>query len=385
MRKSLYLLPALIFSIFSLSPTNAQDTGWPIEERCLGKPVQPAPDWTYDGTILMTGNSGIHGVNAAWETPHVLTFLDDSDLWGGALSPDGMLYASPRGDFTITESNNGITEIDELRLYSVDGQRNYTSLPVDRNLYVFFQYTHAQAYWRDNESFIYAYTQFNTVTGEIVDWPTPEFTMDGYPSKRFHFSPDWTRWIFPGYDAPYDWKVADLTENQVIITLNITTPIAWKPDSTGFVATITDDADIPAFSFVLFDRDGNKIETIFNAPDGQEFGLSTLGWSEDSRYFAFSAFDHGVNQNRYNTLYIADSQNKVIYNTCTAIGDGLAWSPITNEIAFIAPGEGLKAVSILDMSNYSLQRVAWHSVAYNRRVYQGSEAAYYGIIGWREN
>jgi hypothetical protein len=118
---------SLLLLFFALSPAAAQespDAGWPIEERCIGAPTAPPDDWTYSGTILMTGNSGIHGVNAAWETPHVLTFLNDTDLWGGALSPDGNWYASPRGNFTITETYNGITEIDELRISSIEGQRD---------------------------------------------------------------------------------------------------------------------------------------------------------------------------------------------------------------------------------------------------------------------
>jgi hypothetical protein len=417
MRKFLRLLPALIFLI-AAPPTLAEDSGWRVEERCVGKPIQPAPDWTFDGTILLTGNSGIHGVNAAWETPHVLTFLDYYDLWGGALSPDGTLYASPRGDFTITETYNGITEIDELRIYSVDGQRKYVSLPVDRNQYFFSQYTHAQVYWRDNENFVYDHRQFNVLTGEGEEWPTPDYAYDGYPERRFRIAPDWIRWIFWGMNSQRDWvwSLADLTrsqffletpyigptahageksiDNRIIGELNITTPIAWTHDSTVFVATITDNADIPTYSLVLYDREGNRIEPIFHVPDEQQLGWLTVGWSQDSRYFAFVAFDMyisdgkaypGIYHNPHNTLYIADTQDKVIYNTCMAIGDGVAWSSTTDELALIAPGEGLKAVYILDMNDYGLHRVAWHTVDYNVRIYQGGMDAKYGIIGWREN
>ncbi len=124
MLKFIRLLPVILLLTLTTSSAVAQevtDTGWPVQERCTGSPTAPPKGWTYNGTILLTGNSGIHGVNAAWETPHILTFLDDNDLWGGALSPDGQWYASPRGTFTITETYNGITEIDELRVSSVDG------------------------------------------------------------------------------------------------------------------------------------------------------------------------------------------------------------------------------------------------------------------------
>lgn len=372
---------------------NIANAKWSVEERCISKPIVPPQDWSYDGTILMTGYAGIHGVNADWETPHVLTFLNDSDLWGGALSLDGQWYASPRGDFTITETYNGITGVDELRVFSVDRDRDYFySLAVDRAEYVFFGYTHAQVYWRDNETFLYANTEFSPFRGESTDWPTSEYNFDGQPHQRFYFSPDWTRWIFNGLDEQNHsvWKISDLTQNKILEKLDITVPIAWNPDASAFVATITDGQEIPSYSFALFDRQGNPLETIFAVPVGQQLGLFTLGWSPNGRYLAFITFENSFPWNHYspqNTLYIADVQNSVIYNTCVAIGEGLAWSPNSNidQLTFLVSGEGTKEVLILDMNSYSLYSIARHLVSYNRRVYQGRQSAYDGIVGWREN
>jgi hypothetical protein len=402
MLKLIRVLPVLLLIVFIVSPAVAQDatnTGWPVEEHCIGKPVKAPKGWTYTGTILITSYSGIHGVNATWETPHVLTFLNYYDLWGGALSPDGQWYASPRGNFTITNTLNGITEIDELRVSSVDGQRdNFYSLPVDRSDFFFPGHINPQVYWRDNENFLYANAQFSPFTSDIAEWPTPEFTFDRDPDLRYHFAPDWTRWIFPGLDKQgrFIWKLGDLTYNRVIGTLNITPPIAWKPDSSAFVATITDGADIPSYSLVLFDREGKQIETIFAVPFKQQLGLFALGWSRDNRYFAFIMFDMYISPegkayptssyyNIHNTLYIADTQNKVIINTCKAIGEGLAWSPDANtdEMTFLASGEGLKDVLILSMSEYKMYSVAKHTVSYNKRIDQGYMGASDSIIGWR--
>jgi hypothetical protein len=216
--------------------------------------------------------------------------------------------------------------------------------------------------------------------------------------KRY-FAPDWSREIYTGQDEEnqFVWKIADLSQGNVLGILDITPPIAWQHDASRFVATITDNADIPAYSIELFNQQGQPIETIFTVPDGQQLGLFTLGWSIDDRYFAFIAFNMYVENNKAypssyyhrpdNILYIVDTQNRLIVDTCTAIGEGLAWSPDTSipEITFLAPGEGSKDVFILDMNSYKLHRIARHSVGYNRRIYQGSHSASDGIIGWRSD
>ncbi len=111
MRKFLILLISLVSLLLLGAPvlhaqdaTDTPDAGWPVEERCVGAPTKPPKGWSYDGTILMTGYAGIHGVNAKWDTPRVLAKLSDKDVWGGALSPDGKWYASPYGERFTTES-----------------------------------------------------------------------------------------------------------------------------------------------------------------------------------------------------------------------------------------------------------------------------------------
>lgn len=389
-------LISIMLLFFIVTPLAAQDaasdTGWPIEQRCIGNPTPPPDDWTYDGTILLTGYAGIHGVNAAWDTPRVLTFLNEDNLWGGALSPDGNWYASPRGNFTITETYNGITEIWEIRVFPVNGQRDtFYSVPFETE---FYQYTHGQVYWRDNEHFLY-FDLMNPFTGEIQSWTQPDYVWDGEPDNRSYFSPDWTRQIYYETGNQYGWRIYDIDNNSILDALVLTPPIAWKPDSSGFVATINDGADIPDYSLALFDRDGVQGDVIVSAPD-REFGLFAIDWSANGRYLAFitlpleyyivegKAYSYGY-YDFDNILYIADTQQKRIIDTCMAIGEGLSWSPEAgvSQLAMMPPGEGTKDVLILDVEANTLYPIAEHIVEYNRRIYQGRRESYYSIIGWR--
>ena len=95
--------------------TYAQDNnslaGWEIEEHCIEEPRHPPDDWTYDGTLLMSGYAGIHAMQSNWETPHVEAFYR-SDVQGnrpiirGQISPDGNWYAVPIGDTWVEPSFN---------------------------------------------------------------------------------------------------------------------------------------------------------------------------------------------------------------------------------------------------------------------------------------
>ncbi len=70
-------------------------------------------------------------------------------------------------------------------------------------------------------------------------------------------------------------------------------------------------------------------------------------------------------------------------DTCRAIGEGLAWSPSSDQLTFFEVGEGLKRILILDMQSYKLYGVANHIVGYDYRIYQGNYGASDRILGWR--
>ncbi len=387
------LLPIFVMgtSIHAQETNATSDAGWPVEERCLGAPTKPPQAWSYDGTILMTGYAGIHGVNAQWDTPRVLAQLSDKDVWGGAVSPDGKWYAVPHGEVFRTQSNNVITDITQIYVYSLLGDNE--KIVIDWPLTESYQMTHAQIYWRGNNDFIFP----NDVDTSLVnlfskkkdDWPEPGFIYDAYEQYRSKFAPDWSRAIYTQEDDETGYRVRMLyvlPSNHRLATLSIEPPISWMPSSSEFIATFIDREDtIPSSQLVLFDREGNLLEKIADSQLNKQFGISTQGWSNDNRYFAFITFDYSIygNYSRDNRLYIADMEERVVIDTCRAIGEGLAWSPTGDQLTFLEVGEGLKRILLLDMQSYDIYGVANHIVGYDYRIYQGNDSASDRIMGWR--
>jgi len=380
MKKLFLALALLCFLIFPSFTLVAQDeTGWPIEQRCVGDPTPPPEDWTFDGTILMQSALGIHVYQAGWETPHVAAFLNqDSNLRGAALSPDGYWYASPYGYVETTETYNTITAVDEIRIYStVEGVQTYT---VDWPT-AFYGGTYGQIYWRDNQHLVYSLmvggnTIVNPFTAEKDKWEFLDKLVEWYSDPNTYFSPDWTRVIIHNpYATSSRSQLYDIERRQHLKTLSLAQNpvIVWMPDSTHFLAesSISENQATPR-RFQLFDQNGRSGEVVFNLPLQQQIGKLNAAWSIDGRYLAFISFQNDfsylIDYDPQNTLYILDTQEHKIMNTCLAIGVGLAWSPDNRQIALLDNGDEQSAVMILNIESNQLYNVAYHT---------GS------IIGWR--
>lgn len=385
MKRLLIPLLLLLFLIPSLAVQGSDSSApWPVIERCLTPSPRPE-SWSFNGTILLTGYAGIHGVNDAWATPRVLLFLGENNLPGGAVSPDDRWYADPWGEITIDEqSYNVITEVEELRVYSLSSSKVYRhtySWPL-----AYWQRYYQSVYWKDNEHVIYSGGNWNFLTGDIspteigfektqyLDIPIDSNSLARYSDDavRGRLAPDWTLIVRS------DWKlypirgslpVADLTLAEYPI-------IAWSPDSSFFAAEV---GASPSRQLVFFDRTGSLIETVFDLPAEQRTGTRNTVWSSDGRYFAFTTIDDphpGYFSYLYyshpNTLYIADTKNHVVWDTCTGIGNGEAWSPDNTQLAVLEPGEGTKYVMVLDLNMWAMIPVARHPVQ-----------KWEGVIGWR--
>ena len=98
MRK-LALIPIALLTLLTLTPLAAQDAtpqpGWLVEQHCIGDPTPPPDGWTYDGTIFVNDDVGIHALNPKIKTPHIVLFRQEFTN-GAALSPDGKWYAFRR-------------------------------------------------------------------------------------------------------------------------------------------------------------------------------------------------------------------------------------------------------------------------------------------------
>jgi hypothetical protein len=290
----LFHLPILFCLLFALSPTVAQeitDTGWPIEERCLGEPTPPPDDWTFPGAILIKGYAGIHAVQAEWETPRVVA---NEYLQGGALSPDAHWYASPYGEVYITESYNTITTVNEIRVSSTaeDIQEYQIDIPGSA---VFYGGTIGQIHWQQNTNLLFEARPniprqemylFNPFTDEIDDWDTPDNLLDKeLDLSLMAFSPDGTQVAF---SLPYqptpderDWRLYNLNERLTLATFFLPgfPSLFWKPDSSHFVAVVGDQShsEFSPGVLSLFD-DGESSDVVFNPNEDFQFSSTTASW-----------------------------------------------------------------------------------------------------------
>jgi Tol biopolymer transport system component len=123
----------------------------------------------------------------------------------------------------------------------------------------------------------------------------------------------------------------------------------------------------------LFDRDGVSLDVIFLEDNGYRVRSTfdeamNIRWSPDGRYLAFITTT--LSYPTIISLFIADMQEKHVYNTCIEPGDGLAWSPDGTKLAMMDfyDFKRYRPVIILDLETWSLYTVAYHD---------GS------VIGWR--
>jgi hypothetical protein len=225
----------------------------------------------------------------------------------------------------------------------------------------------------------------NPFTGEHTRWKIPEDVNDYLgESTYFRFAPDGTRAIyFHSIQFPPEsgWSLYNLPDSTVLKDLPPRIHSAvWKPDSSGFIFEVYDQQPqkSPSGRLIFMGKDGNTEDVLFNSPDGQKISSNNITWSGDGRLLTFITFDYaspytlepdyGVEKR----LYLSDTETHQIIDTCLAIGVGLAWSPDSKQLAFLAPGRGREFVMILDTETWKLHPVAYHLVGWDE-----------GVIGWR--
>jgi hypothetical protein len=383
--KFMHLIPALLCLLVALSPASAQETessGWPVEERCVGEPTEPPDGWTFPGAILMTGHYGIHAVSADVETPYVAVFLGRRDVPGGALSPDGLWYASPIGSAgnDIFYTGTYSVSVDAVRLYSTHSEEAHTiEIPG-----VVFVNENGQIQWHDNEHFVYPTNDetllIHSITGEYSSLEgLADFFKTYHGSMNITVSPDWTRAVYQsGGRLEARWQLLDFEDASFLRELALAqdSPVGWQADSSGFAAELRDkqDRENPQTSVAILDTSGEVEQTIFLLPNNAhlrnsfDLRVHNIRWSPNGRYLAFITTT--LNYPTVISLYIADMQERRVLNTCIETSDGLAWSPDGTKLAMMDfyDFKRHRPVMVLDLESWALYTVAYHD---------GS------IIGWR--
>jgi hypothetical protein len=341
------------------------DAGWPVVERCVGAPTTPPADWMFEGTILMTGDYGLHAINDALDTPYVIAF--NSGWLETALSPDGHWFAALEGTSQVLDGGGAmraLVNVDKLMVYSTVDVVESFELEWDYS----FGYMRAdrQIVWEDNTNIILErgelrFVSVNPVTQEVNDWRT-EILPLGFNTS---FSPDLTR-VVTGISSFTETGVYDPSTGDInLLDANVLYwyRAVWMPDSSRFVVVFAQNENSEQVG--LFNRDGTLENIIFNAPAPRTLDIPPRAWSSNGKQFAFSAYDV--------PLHIVDVEQQQIINTCQSVlTEGIAWSPDNRFLAFRPSNisrDRQQPIRILDLENNSQYTVAYHG--------QGS------IIGWR--
>lgn len=373
---NLRLVYALILLLLAANVVFADDdptTPWPIDERCIGYPIQPPDGWTYPGTLLMSGYAGIHAMQADWETPRVVAFFDSGELGepleGGQLSPDGSWYAVPIGETWVEPSLNQYWLTNGLRIYSTvdDTVLNFDLSEYDDLLdysragFYGTAWTYQAVRWLNNDELFIGSFLFNPFREAGIDVEVAPIPVALSLGIDFEASPDWTRVYSFIVSGERGEGLFDPEHPDKAIAYLKTEAVAWLHDSSGFIG----EQQVEAEEWLsLFDRNGEFIERLFISEGGRldvhrlVAGRNELGWSPDNRYFAFV---HYPPQSQPSQLMIADRQNRVVVNTCLRPASQPTWSPDGSQLAVLLRADENLRVTILDLNTWIAYDVARHS------------------------
>ena len=377
---------------------NAQDdtVGWVMEQHCVPDAIDPPDDWTFDGAILMRGHYGVHAVSAQFDMPYVVAFINWENIFSDvAFSPDMEWMVMTEGRFDIyinpaSPTAQGFTNFYGLWLHTTSVERNKFFIP-----FRFFDYYFGgiwknplpQPMWVDTQHITFEGQRINPFTGNIED--DEEFTRSLTQSVgggEFP-SPDWTRiinvYFNPGSTTAYIKNLETNESSELGIIINEydwfgQKDMIWARDSLAFsfqrytpeIEDISSISPRPTQT-VLFDRDGNFVDVIFDSRDDEIYSWvdGDRQFSPNGRYFAFFASETDPQDSAIWTLLIADLEAEGLINTCITANSTLSWSPDGTQIALKVEEGNTEQVHILDMERWEIMRVAYH---------EGR------ILGWRD-
>ena len=367
-----------------LLPAIAQEDGWSVDEQCASR--ASADNWSYNGTILATGYGGLHGINAAWETPRVVARIGRYP--DGRLSPDNRWYAGLERQVIYAESFNHLHVIEAIHVYSTLDNTIVYSVPWENSWLQMWGYR--AMYWLNNEHILYEYSEdyvhdldelvmLNPFDNTTSQWNSAIDILDGgsgFQREYIQFpSPDFTRTVYYHYDTDesrHYHALYDVSSGELLTELQLSNDavVVWFPDSSTFVAESSVSNDDTRLA--LYDRDGNFMTTLFDLGLFRIRHPQNMSLSPDSRYLAFKPDYQWERQ----TLHIVDMESGTVIDTCLIPADSFVWSPNGTQITFLEPGNGTQNVYIFDLSSWSYRAVGRHIV----------QTSFWDmVIGWREN
>jgi hypothetical protein len=378
-----FILTIAVSSI-AVSADDDSTQAWPVEVNCIPDPVLPPDEWSYPGTILMSGYAGIHGIQLDWETPHIVAFFrKDADrdypLYGGQLSPDGNWYAAPIGEHWAEISFNNYWDVRKVRLYSMSGVSEEITFDLAdyRDLYQYFPtaWSYLPIEWGNSERLIIGELSIKPFMGAVEKLP---FDLSAITYTERFVSPDLTRSfgsIRFGHDSPMGGLVSldvGLLEDSELANV---VGLSWRRDSAGFMAAVKSDSQL-----VMYDRDGNRLESVFSLGEEVDIfhrgasGRNDLNWSPDDKQFAFT-YRPQYPESRH--LYIVNLDRKTVTDTCLQPMTQPVWSPDGKMLAYLANARENLKIIVVDLET-------WNSYDIGRQSGRYGWTNSPEMVGWRE-
>ena len=400
---SLMLLFTITITVSSIavSADDEKPSTWPVEVKCIAEPLLPPANWTYPGTILMSGYAGIHGIQAGWETPQVLAFFrNDADgdypLYGGQLSPDGNWYAAPIGETWAEISFNNYWDVRKVRLYPMSGDGHEITYALSDYRDIFRYDAVAWGYlpieWQNNATFVVGGLMVQPFDNhvEIASYNYYGSTLDDR-----YFSPDLTRVfgrvMLDAFGTVVTYKSLQTIDYSVVyglakldnrkdsfVNLGEVGGVSWRRDSAGFIAEVENVAE-SSTQLNLYDRDGNMINALFDlGQGGTDFsrgasGRNDLLWSLDDKQFAFT-YDPPYPQP--NRLHIVNLDEHTIMDTCLKPISQPVWSPDGKMLAYLANARENLKIIVIDLETWKAYDIGRQSGSYGWGLPD--------MVGWRE-
>lgn len=366
-----------------VSLTQDESDYFPIVENCIPEPTLPPDDWSYAGTIMMSGYAGVHGMNAEWDTPRVLVFESvasngDSMLIGGSLSPNGQWYAMPMGEFFVEVSFNHYNFVRSVRVYKTDGTRDYIEFAL--NSYDFYSnferaWSYLPIHWIDDESFVIGGILFYPFEG--IGEPA-SFDTDTSSLYPWAYSPD-SQLIYDGRKINGEYLHATTygnIEDFTFAEMPSLDALSWKRDSSEFIGAVENTDFVPTH-LSLFDRNGQLLDKIIPI-EPRQFGFvkrlttrrNESQWSPDDTKFVLT-----MKLESYldpNVVHIIDLETRQVINTCLDTINVPIWSPDGQFLAYLDLTSDNQNIIVVDLELGQAFIVGKH-------IGTSSE-----MLGWRE-
>ncbi len=290
----------LLFSLNVNSTIQAEDSGWPVVERCMSNlsyPIVPQSKWGFEGVIFSRNSEGVRAIRSDYETSYFVALDSDTSFaFEGTFSPDGKMFAYPLGTVQYGGLWADWITADAIQIVSTDPAKSESykwemtgwnwgrSGSGGRGI--------SPIYWFDQESIIFqGWVQglsgihiMNTRTGDVEE---PERAEEIYEeSGRFAIT---SNWLHNGRD--------------------------WLSDRSGYIGH---------HPLALYSNDNQLIEMIY--PENSPYSISP-----DSNLILFRIDDR---------LVMADREEHIIYDLCFSVHQfnnpiTFVFSPDSQYLAFL--------------------------------------------------